>query len=159
MEKEIKIQVPDGYEIDDKNSTFLCIRFKPKPGVRTWEDYKRRCGNINIGIIATSTITKKVTGSKITMPVLDKKFIKHLEAEIKIKLLMPYYGGEITIEEWRNPHISKYTIISDSFKISRSSTITSYSFLAFHTYEERNDFLKYNENIIKDYFMNNDLTV
>jgi hypothetical protein len=156
MEKEINIQIPEGYEIDDKNSTFLCIRFKPKPGVRTWEDYKRRCGNINIGIIATSTITKKVTGSKITMPVLDKKFIKHLEAEIKIKLLMPYYGGEITMSEWKNPYISKSVITSDNFTILRIYTVHEYSLLAFHTYDERNDFLKYNEDIVKDYFMLND---
>lgn len=28
--KEIKIQVPEGYEIDKENSTFECIKFKPK---------------------------------------------------------------------------------------------------------------------------------
>ena len=154
MEKEIKIQVPEGYEIDTIHSTFECIKFKPKPGVRTWEDYERRCGNINIDIKATSTITRGITNSTIT--VLDKKFIKHLEAEIKIKLLKAYYGGEITIGEWRNPHISKYTIISDGFIILRCSTITNYSFLAFHTYEERTAFLNYNEALIKDYFMIND---
>ena len=27
--KELKIQVPDGYEIDKENSTFECIKFKP----------------------------------------------------------------------------------------------------------------------------------
>ena len=28
--KEVKIQVPNGYEIDRENSTFECIKFKPK---------------------------------------------------------------------------------------------------------------------------------
>lgn len=28
--KEIKITVPEGYEIDKKNSTFECIKFKKK---------------------------------------------------------------------------------------------------------------------------------
>lgn len=28
--KEIKIEVPEGYEIDEVNSTFECVRFKPK---------------------------------------------------------------------------------------------------------------------------------
>lgn len=154
MEKEIKIQVPEGYEIDTIHSTFECIKFKPKPGVRTWEDYKRRCGNINIDIKATSTITIGVTDSTIT--VLDKKFIKHLKAEIKIKLLMPYYGGEITMDEWRNPHVSKSVITSDNFTILRICTVHEYSLLAFHTYDERNDFLKYNEDIVKDYLMLND---
>lgn len=27
--KELKVQVPEGYEIDKENSTFECIRFKP----------------------------------------------------------------------------------------------------------------------------------
>lgn len=30
MEKEVKIQVPKGYVIDEENSTFECIRFKKK---------------------------------------------------------------------------------------------------------------------------------
>ena len=30
METEIRIQVPEGMEIDEKNSTFECIKFKPK---------------------------------------------------------------------------------------------------------------------------------
>lgn len=28
--KEIKINIPKGYEIDKENSTFECIKFKPK---------------------------------------------------------------------------------------------------------------------------------
>lgn len=36
MEKEVKIQVPEGYEIDKENSTFECIKFKPKK--LTYED-------------------------------------------------------------------------------------------------------------------------
>lgn len=28
--KEFKVQIPEGYEIDKKNSTFECIKFKPK---------------------------------------------------------------------------------------------------------------------------------
>ena len=30
-EKELRIQVPEGYEIDTENSTFECIKFKKKP--------------------------------------------------------------------------------------------------------------------------------
>lgn len=28
--KELKVQVPEGYEIDKENSTFECIKFKKK---------------------------------------------------------------------------------------------------------------------------------
>lgn len=32
--KELKIQAPEGYEIDKENSTFECIKFKPiKKGI------------------------------------------------------------------------------------------------------------------------------
>lgn len=41
MEKEIKINVPDGYELDKENSTFECIKFKPIVNKlpKTWEEY------------------------------------------------------------------------------------------------------------------------
>lgn len=38
--KEIKIQVPKGYEIDKKNSTFECIKFKPVKNL-TYDDIAR----------------------------------------------------------------------------------------------------------------------
>ncbi len=36
--KEVKIQVPEGYEIDKENSTFELIRFKPIKKFITYED-------------------------------------------------------------------------------------------------------------------------
>ena len=37
--KEIKIEVPDGYEIDRENSTFETIKFKEKKGLpMSWEE-------------------------------------------------------------------------------------------------------------------------
>ena len=40
MEKELKIEVPQGYEIDRKKSTFEKIIFKKIPeNPKTWEDY------------------------------------------------------------------------------------------------------------------------
>lgn len=36
--KELKIQAPEGYEIDKENSTFECIRFKPIKKNITYED-------------------------------------------------------------------------------------------------------------------------
>lgn len=41
MEKEVKIQVPEGYEIDEKNSTFECIKFKPIKKIETYDDVAR----------------------------------------------------------------------------------------------------------------------
>lgn len=36
--KEVKIQVPEGYEIDKENSTFECVKFKPIKRYITYED-------------------------------------------------------------------------------------------------------------------------
>lgn len=36
--KELKIQVPEGYEIDKENSTFENIVFKRKELPKSWED-------------------------------------------------------------------------------------------------------------------------
>lgn len=43
--KEIKINIPEGYEIDKENSTFECIKFKPKP-IKKYITYKDVCNNI-----------------------------------------------------------------------------------------------------------------
>lgn len=40
METEIRIQVPEGMEIDEENSTFECIKFKPKK--LTYDDIRRK---------------------------------------------------------------------------------------------------------------------
>lgn len=40
--KEIKIQVPDGYEIDKENSTFECIKLKPINKFLTYEDVAKK---------------------------------------------------------------------------------------------------------------------
>ena len=41
MNNEIKINVPEGMEIDKENSTFECIKFKPKKKElpKTWEEF------------------------------------------------------------------------------------------------------------------------
>lgn len=36
--KEVKIEVPKGYEIDKENSTFECIKFKPIKKSMTYDD-------------------------------------------------------------------------------------------------------------------------
>lgn len=56
--KEVKIQAPEGYEIDKENSTFECIKFKPIEKYITYADvcnkifkefyyYIDNIGNIN----------------------------------------------------------------------------------------------------------------
>lgn len=43
--REVKINIPEGYTIDEENSTFECIRFKRKELPKTWEEF---CDNYPI---------------------------------------------------------------------------------------------------------------
>lgn len=58
--KELKIQVPEGYEIDKENSTFECVRFKPIKKDLTYEDVVKELfdGNDNYYINAISKVKK-----------------------------------------------------------------------------------------------------
>lgn len=83
---------------------------------------------------------------------LSEKVAKSMLAMAMISQLMSYYGGPITDEEWKNDSIKyvigKYT--NDMYVIWHKY---EYYFLAFHTAEQRNEFLKYNKQLVKDYLM------
>ena len=53
--KELKIQVPEGYEIDKENSTFECIKFKKKPVtiMGIMDEFKEK-RNYPVKVLATS---------------------------------------------------------------------------------------------------------
>ena len=63
------------------------------------------------------------------------------------------FGGVVTNEEWDDNYIDKYTIDRIKNKINTSVYSSSYTFLAFHTKEQRDLFLKENEDLVKDYLM------
>lgn len=84
----------------------------------------------------------------------SEKVAKSMLAMAMISQLMPYYGGAITDDEWKETcWTSKYTISKNNNKIEADSWSTKYHFLAFHTSKQRDEFLKYNEQLVKDYLM------
>ena len=70
-----------------------------------------------------------------------------------ISKLMPHYGGAITNEEWSDTNIRKETIERFDERIFCEESYTAYFFLAFHTKEQRDEFLEKNEQLVKDYLM------
>ena len=58
METEIKIQAPEGMEIDKENSTFECIKFKPKK--ITYSDIRKKY-NLSYNVPVSSQHYNKVT--------------------------------------------------------------------------------------------------
>lgn len=155
MENEIKINVPEGYEIDKENSTFECIKFKPIKKNR-WRD-NTEVNLTGYYINGCSSILSHA-GRNVPKNYNDfatKKQAKSALAMARISQIMANderFGGVITDEEWRKPHI-KYIIDRNGDYIVRLSYCNSYTFLAFHTPKQRDLFLEENEDLVKDYLM------
>lgn len=60
MEKEVKIQVPKGYVIDEENSTFECIRFKKKDNITFDTILERYKGAQENFLISSTSYTHKL---------------------------------------------------------------------------------------------------
>lgn len=68
METEIRIQVPEGMEIDKENSTFECIKFKPKK--ITYTDIRKKY-NLFYNVPVSSKHYNKVTIFRKLLEVAD----------------------------------------------------------------------------------------
>jgi len=151
--KEVKITVPQGYEIDTENSTFECIKFKKVKETKTWKDLISVSGYY----IDTNSQIKSIEEAPADEYVYNvfstKKQAKSALSMAPISQLMSYYGGEITDEEWKDDSTYKYVLYRDNDKLSTNEVHSYYHFVAFHTREQRSEFLKYNERLVKDYLM------
>jgi hypothetical protein len=154
--KEIKITPPEGYEIDKENSTFECIKFKPV--VKRWRDKENNTFNgFYIGHeCSIIPITKYRNVVKNHNIFATEKQAKSALAMAQISQIMANderFGGIVTDEEWNNSHIGIYSIERFGNMYRGEMRNTLYTFLAFHTKEQRDLFLKENEDLVKDYLM------
>lgn len=155
MEKEVKIVPPEGYTVDEENSTFDCIKFKL---IERWRDS-------NPDITGWYVRNNSIGGKFILFSWKDgeldifatEKQAKSALAMAQISQIMDNdgrFGGVMTDEEWRDTKVDKYVILRDNRGVISDSRATfTYSFLAFHTEEQRDLFLKENEDLVKDYLM------
>lgn len=156
--EDLKIVVPTGYEIDKENSTFELIKFKKLDEIKTMEDLHDSEIKFTGYYIDTSAFVERggcINHSFENNNVfLTEKEAKSVLAMSQISQLMPYYGGAITQEEWYSHNkITKYTLERVDNKILKCISNSSYYYLAFHTEEQRDNFLENNEQLIKDYLM------
>ena len=156
MEKELKIVPPEGYEIDKEHSTLGCIKFKPV--VKRWRDNKDELFegyfiSNTCSIIQTAPCSNNEFNGNVFA---TRKLAKSALAMAYISQIMANddrFGGVVTDEEWANHRIFKYTIQRNGNKITETFRHHMYTFLAFHTPEQRNLFLVENEDLVKDYLM------
>lgn len=150
MEKEIKIQVPEGYEIDKEKSSFERIVFKKKEEkVNSWKDLEKISGYAittenNIGHYSELSVIEE---NKNVF--LNEKYAKSALALAQISQLLPYYDSKVN---WDRSTI-KYCIARTGNQLYIDTWQSLYNPLAFNSREEARRFLKHNKQLVKDYFM------
>lgn len=150
--KTITINIPDDCEVQ-----IVRKKEKKEPTIRTYQDLSNNITLVKGYYINESSTIIEVNDGFICDEdknvAASEKVAKSMLAMAMISQLIPYYGGEITKEEWKDEDITKYVIykVFDNIKFDRF--YVQYSFLAFHTEEQRDEFLKYNEQLVKDYLM------
>ena len=80
---------------------------------------------------------------------LNKKYAKSALALAQISQLLPYYDAKV---DWDSSYV-KYVITRTRDGLTIDDNYYTYQLLAFNTYEEAERFLKYNEQLVKDYYM------
>lgn len=153
--KTITIQVPDDCEIrivkkEEKEE-------KKEPVIRTYQDLIDNEIKIQGFFITTTSrilMSRSLTAINENKNIAtSEKVAKSMLAMAQISQLMPYYGEAITNEEWDDGDTRKYTISREDNNINSLVSYNMYNFLAFHTKEQRDNFLKYNKQLVRDYLM------
>ncbi len=159
---EQKITVPKGCKIEsvEHDDNQIVIMFSEDKEVRTWVDLLGKEVPKGIAYISTGSQIVKPEGRRPFIfnerdgnIFIDDKHAKSALAMAQISQLVPYYGGAITDEEWVNSSTIKHVIVRMEGKLDCAASFGEYIFLAFHTAEQRDKFLKYNEQLVKDYLM------
>lgn len=128
-QKEIKINIPEGYEIDKENSSFELIRFKKieKKLPRTWEEFcKTHPWKYGESWIAEA---KSYSVTDLEMLALCQL----------IQLRDCYNNG--WVPDWTDNNV-KYTIVPYKNTLNRDSNLAYRKILAFKTEELRNKFFE-----------------
>ena len=130
-EKEIKITVPEGYEIDKENSTFECIKFKKK-GL-TYEDVAEKlfknkaCYYLRQGAKIVKYCPDSVDMKKANNAASEKQ-LQRLLAINKLMNVAEYLNDGWK-PDWKNPLKSKWYILwdncSNKFEIGYRNSYTS----------------------------------
>lgn len=160
MNKTINIDIPEGFVIDTHKSNLEegKIVFKKKE-VTPWRynrdallsgyyitneaDIEDIQGLFNVSNAWNTFATKKQAQSMLAMARLSQIIQND-----------PRFGGPITDKEWLNHGMYKYIIDRCDNEIKTYCWLEcSFRFLVFHTEEQRDLFLKENEDLIRQYYM------
>lgn len=156
--KQVVIEIPDDKEVQWIDNVLTLVDKEPEVEIKSYQDLIDNNYPVNGYYIDDNSVITKIEGNFMFSDdrniAASEKVAKSMLAMAMISQLMPYYGGEVTNEEWENSGTDKYIIraLGNKINIDLYTTRTHY-FLAFHTEELRDEFLKNNERLVKDYLM------
>ena len=155
--KDLKIEIPSGYVVDEENSSLLqgVIKFK-KVEIKTFNDLVESGRKINgyyVNAFSEVFYWDYRASGMCENVFIDKKHAKSALAMAQISQLMPYYGGAITDKEWEDKFVRKFELYRYDNHVEVREISKIYNFLSFRSVEQAKDFLKYNKRLVKDYLM------
>ena len=154
--KEIKINCPEGFEIDKENSTFECIKFKPIKNKlpKTWEEFceSHTTAEEEYYVSSVSRITPyyRTTRNEIEERNLlpSKELAEAMLALCQLIQLRDCYNGDWT-PDWTNHNEIKYVMFPGNGIITLDRAWTYNRILAFQTEELRDQFFENFKYLIK----------
>lgn len=127
MEKEIKIKVPEGYEIDKENSTFECIKFKPIKKAETYDDIARKLFYLKKVYYTDEhgRITEGILSSSYSNPnnCVTEKQLEKLLAINKLMNVAKYLNKDWK-PDWGNANQKKYYLVMKGNTLSTTYSWT-----------------------------------
>ena len=117
--------------------------------IKTWEDVGKEYGDEVYS--QWGKLGADITASRPSEKVIDK-----CVATLKIaKLIELGYGGMVSEEEWKDGNVEKFCVVKSMSKLEYCHLVVGYEFIAFHTPEQREEFMSYESNrkLVEQYYM------
>lgn len=121
--KEVKIQVPEGYEIDKENSTFEYIKFKPIKKNITYEEICEKLFKDSYHFIDGGGLINLYTGQKYKFNknnASNHQQLKRILALNQLLNIAEYYNVEVEIK--CNLYLISYNTITEEYEILSDDT-------------------------------------
>lgn len=130
--EDLKVNIPEGYEIDKENSTFECIKFKKKKSLpTTWEEFLHTLNPCDSYIICRDI-------KKIEDTILPTKYI----AIYKLQLLQNCWREDWK-PNWGTRKHAKYAICNIENSVIVVTSYDHQTSLAFKTEKQAKEFVEY----------------
>ena len=154
--KELKIQIPEGMEIDKENSTFECIKFKPIEVKKTWENIGKFSGYfIEVGSSISNLYSYKTADVNRDVAA-SEKVAKSMLAMAQLSQVLKKWYTPFTESELRDPFVLKWGFDYDGEKlivVLFCPVVSNINLLVFRTQRDALEFLENNRELIKQYCM------